>query len=110
MKIRWVKFADNESELKKMMFGKKCSAKKIYNKSVLLIYHNNNYYMVKNRCPHQGKTLDHASFEDGMIVCPWHHYGFDLKTGRGHGLHLENYPIEKRDDGYYAAFEYFSLF
>ena len=93
-----------------MLMGKSCAPTRINGKALLLVHHQSTYYLVKNRCPHQGITLENATCEDGFIVCPWHRYAFDLETGRGAGLYLENYPIEKREDGYYAGFEYFSLF
>lgn len=110
MKERWVKIANTETDLHAMLMGKSCAAHKINNTAVLLVHHNAEFHLVKNRCPHQGITLERASCEDGMIVCPWHHYAFDLKTGRGGGLYLDIYPIEQRADGFYAMFEYFSLF
>lgn len=109
-KIRWVKFASSEDELVELLRGRSCSAIKVNSKALLLVKHQEDYHLVKNRCPHQGITLENATCEDGKIVCPWHHYGFDLKNGRGAGLYLEIYPIEKHEDGYYAGFEYFSLF
>jgi nitrite reductase/ring-hydroxylating ferredoxin subunit len=33
-------------------------------------------------CPHLLGPLAEAPVEDGRIVCPWHGYGFDVKTGR----------------------------
>lgn len=36
-------------------------------------------------CPHLGGPLDEAGVEDGSIVCPWHGFRFDLRTGRGMG-------------------------
>ena len=90
--------------------GKKSCGFNVNSTNVLLLFHQNKYHLVKNKCPHQGIKLDGAKCEEGMIVCPWHHYAFDLKTGRGGGLHLENYPIEFRENGIYAGFEYFSWF
>jgi nitrite reductase/ring-hydroxylating ferredoxin subunit len=110
MKIRWVKFAEDEKHLKELFMGRSCSPLKVNNTAVLLVEHQGEIHMVKNRCPHQGITLEKATCEDGKIVCPWHHYGFDLKHGRGAGLYLDIYPIERREDGFYAGFEYFSLF
>ncbi|MEX1002877.1 MAG: Rieske (2Fe-2S) protein [Crocinitomicaceae bacterium] len=110
MKTKWVRFAKDETELDKIFMGKSCVPLKVNATAVVLVKHQGEIYLVKNRCPHQGKPLDQASCEDGFIVCPWHQYAFDLKTGRGSGLYLENYPVEKREDGYYAAFEYFSWF
>jgi nitrite reductase (NADH) small subunit len=32
-------------------------------------------------CPHEEGPLGEGSVEDGRIVCPWHGYSFDPKTG-----------------------------
>jgi len=110
MKIKWVYFAESWAELEKELNNRSCAKLVIDGHGVLLVKHANTFYLVKNKCPHQGAKLDNATCEDGKIVCPWHHFGFDLKTGRGAGLYLENYPIEEKLDGLYAGFEYFSWF
>jgi nitrite reductase (NADH) small subunit len=32
-------------------------------------------------CPHEGGPLGEGSIEDGRVVCPWHGYSFDPRTG-----------------------------
>ena len=32
-------------------------------------------------CPHEGGPLGEGSIEGGRVVCPWHAYAFDVKTG-----------------------------
>lgn len=32
-------------------------------------------------CPHEGGPLGEGRIEDGRVVCPWHEFAFDLKTG-----------------------------
>jgi nitrite reductase (NADH) small subunit len=32
-------------------------------------------------CPHEGGPLGEGVIEDGRVVCPWHGYAFDPKTG-----------------------------
>jgi nitrite reductase (NADH) small subunit len=32
-------------------------------------------------CPHEGGPLGEGMIEDGRVVCPWHSYAFDLRTG-----------------------------
>jgi nitrite reductase/ring-hydroxylating ferredoxin subunit len=110
MKIKWVRFAKDEQELTSLLKGKLCSPLRVNSKAVLIVKHQDKIHLVKNRCPHQGITLERAECVNGEIICPWHHYGFNLENGQGGGLYLEIYPVEKRADGYYAAFEYFSLF
>lgn len=110
MKMKWFKFAASEEELNQLLGKRECVPLRVNSKGCLLVKHQDEFHLVKNRCPHQGITLENASCVDGTIVCPWHHYGFSLENGRGAGLYLDIYPIEKREDGYYAGFESLSLF
>jgi nitrite reductase (NADH) small subunit len=32
-------------------------------------------------CPHEGGPLGEGIIEEGRVVCPWHAYAFDLKSG-----------------------------
>jgi nitrite reductase (NADH) small subunit len=40
-----------------------------------------NISIVDNVCPHRGGPLGQGSIESGKIMCPWHAWEFDLKTG-----------------------------
>jgi nitrite reductase/ring-hydroxylating ferredoxin subunit len=111
MKTKWLRFAGSFDELENRMEGRQVKPVYFDGKGLLLVKHENRFYLVRNKCPHQGITLEKAQCDKGYIICPWHRYGFDLKTGRGGGgLYLDNYPLEQREDGIYAGFEYFSWF
>ena len=32
-------------------------------------------------CPHEGGPLGEGTIEGGKLVCPWHAYAFDVRTG-----------------------------
>ena len=32
-------------------------------------------------CPHEGGPLGEGSIENGRVVCPWHAFAFDVRTG-----------------------------
>jgi len=32
-------------------------------------------------CPHEGGPLGEGFVEQGCVVCPWHSYAFNLRTG-----------------------------
>ena len=34
-----------------------------------------------NVCPHRGGPLGQGIVEDGKLICPWHAWAFDAKTG-----------------------------
>jgi nitrite reductase/ring-hydroxylating ferredoxin subunit len=42
-------------------------------------------YAFQNRCPHAGGSLCNGWLEEGHIVCPNHHFKFEMETGKGHG-------------------------
>ena len=61
------------------------------------------FYAVDNRCPHMGYPMSKGSIRDGVLICHWHHWEFDLKSGGcflAFGDDLKAFPVEVRDDGY----------
>jgi NAD(P)H-dependent nitrite reductase small subunit len=39
------------------------------------------FYAVEACCPHEGGPLAEGVIEGTRVICPWHGYDFDLKTG-----------------------------
>lgn len=68
----------------------------------LAVYrHENEYYACDNRCPHMGYPLSEGSVRDGVLICHWHHWEFDLKTGAcflTNGDDVASFPIDRRGD------------
>ncbi len=61
------------------------------------------FYAVDNRCPHMGYPMSKGSIRDGVLICHWHHWEFDLKSGGcflASGDDLKAFPVEHRPDGY----------
>ncbi|MBX6361078.1 Rieske (2Fe-2S) protein [Pseudacidobacterium ailaaui] len=46
--------------------------------------------VMDNVCPHRGGPLGQGMVEAGKIICPWHAWAFDLKTGAA-----EHTPLAK---------------
>ncbi|HSZ17678.1 MAG TPA: Rieske (2Fe-2S) protein [Terracidiphilus sp.] len=42
---------------------------------------NGSICVLDGTCPHEGGPLGEGTIEDGRIVCPWHGYAFDPRTG-----------------------------
>jgi nitrite reductase (NADH) small subunit len=40
-------------------------------------------YAVEGVCPHRGAPLAYGALHDHTIVCPWHAWEFDCRTGIG---------------------------
>ena len=61
------------------------------------------------RCPHAGGRLSEGYVDAvGNIICPLHHYKFNLQNGRntsGEGYFLKMLPVEVRKEGVFVGFE-----
>ncbi len=61
-------------------------------------------YVTQRMCPHASVDLSTGYFAGHVIICPKHHYKFDVRTGRhisGEDYRLRIYPIEHDDQGRY---------
>ncbi|MEM7409849.1 MAG: Rieske (2Fe-2S) protein [Myxococcota bacterium] len=58
-------------------------------------------------CPHALGPLDAAPIESGRVICPWHGYAFDVRSGRGcdghERLRLASAPRLEQRDGHLWA-------
>lgn len=85
-------------------------------RSIGVIHSTDGLYAVRNRCPHQGAPLclgrvsgttfadrPHAyryDLDGRALACPWHHWEFDLRTGRSlfdPSVRVRTYPVVVRD-------------
>jgi nitrite reductase/ring-hydroxylating ferredoxin subunit len=51
---------------------------------ILVVNLDGSFHAFANRCPHQGGPLSKGRLEDGVMICPWHLWRFDARTGRPH--------------------------
>lgn len=61
--------------------------------------------MIDNQCLHVGSPLDGGAIVDGMVLCPWHGWAYDLETGAhvtsfGDREGLGVYPVQITEDGW----------
>ncbi len=50
-----------------------------------------------NVCPHRQGPLGEGWVEDGAVICPWHSWAFEAKTGEGvhnPGMRVEVFPLK----------------
>jgi nitrite reductase/ring-hydroxylating ferredoxin subunit len=76
-------------------------------KRICLVRHNNNFTAVQDSCSHNGESLSkgHINYL-GEIICPWHNYCFELRSGReiqGRAPALETYPVKIDETGFFIG-------
>jgi nitrite reductase/ring-hydroxylating ferredoxin subunit len=79
---------------------------KINGKSLCLVGYEGSVYALGSTCPHAGADLSGGWCRDGKLICPFHRYSYDIKTGKGdpgQNDYIDTYPVEVRDDGVYVS-------
>lgn len=60
-----------------------------------------------NACPHRQGPLGQGTIENGKVVCPWHAYAFDTKTGaaaHNPNVQVKIYKVKIEGDDVLVAF------
>jgi nitrite reductase/ring-hydroxylating ferredoxin subunit len=109
-KLKWTLLFEHRSELEDILGAKNPAVYKNMFGEVLLVKEKGEFLAFTNRCPHQNKPLNDSKILEGHIVCPWHQYAYSCETGRGHGLHIDQYPLKFEDDAVFIGKEVWSLF
>ena len=70
---------------------------------ICLVNIDNTFHAVSNSCPHLGESLSNGTLNYlGEIVCPWHSYRFNLKSGEEamrRCKDLKIYRVTEEDSG-----------
>jgi len=74
---------------------------------ICLVRHNNTFTAVQDSCSHNGESLSkgHINYL-GEIICPWHNYCFDTRSGReiqGRSPDLKTYSVKADDTGFFIG-------
>jgi len=48
---------------------------------------------IGDTCPHMGTSLTGAKVVEGKVECPWHHWRYDLRTGRSEARDWACVPV-----------------
>jgi nitrite reductase/ring-hydroxylating ferredoxin subunit len=73
---------------------------KLSGKGIIIVRYMDSIYALGATCPHAGAELSGGWCKDNKIVCPFHRYSYDLKTGKGspgQNDFIESYPVEIRE-------------
>ncbi len=51
-------------------------------KQIAIFKVENSFYALQNQCPHRGGPLAEGDVQDFIVTCPWHAWGFDVRSGK----------------------------
>lgn len=61
-------------------------------------------YALAGVCPHRGGPLGHGALHENWLVCPWHAWEFDCRTGTNDydpAVKVPTVPVRVRGDDIY---------
>lgn len=105
--MEWIKLFSSEGEARTRLSGKNTQLLIIKGKRICLAMHDHLFYAVQDRCSHNGESLSKGEVNiQGEIVCPWHNYRFELRSGKAcdsASPDLETFPIKADNNGFFIG-------
>jgi nitrite reductase/ring-hydroxylating ferredoxin subunit len=71
-------------------------------KSVLVLIETDGSFAVENACPHHGSSFDGGEVTTTHVVCPWHFWRIDFRTGtclHNPNVRAQTFPVVDDPDG-----------
>jgi nitrite reductase/ring-hydroxylating ferredoxin subunit len=103
----WIKIFQDSAAARKVLMNDRPQLVIIGDKRICLVLHNESLLAIEDRCSHNGESLSKGTVNYlGDVICPWHGYRFNLKTGREsdeRSRDLVTYPVREDDEGVFIG-------
>ncbi|HTY76385.1 MAG TPA: Rieske 2Fe-2S domain-containing protein [Candidatus Bathyarchaeia archaeon] len=63
------------------------------------------FYALDNACPHRGGPLGEGDLDGAAVLCPWHAWRWDVRTGanvNNPAVRVACFPVTLEDGGVYV--------
>lgn len=105
--MEWIKIFSNPADALAKIKPATTQLLVVHQKRICLARIENQFFAIEDKCSHNGESLSKGSINYiGEVVCPWHGYRFQLRTGREaneRSRDLETYPIKVDETGFYIG-------
>ena len=67
---------------------------------IALVNLDNEFYATQGQCLHLQGPLGEGRVEEGYLVCPWHGWHYDVRTGLNdfdHAIRIKTYEVRVED-------------
>jgi len=104
----WKLLPDAEKETILALENQQLISIELENKKICVTKLDNQFFGINDRCPHAGTplSLSEKCNKRGTVVCPTHHYKFNIKNGRsedGNQYKIPNYIFAQREEGLFIG-------
>lgn len=105
--MQWVKILSGKDEALERIKPGTTQLLVVHQQRICLARIADEFFAVEDKCSHNGESLSKGNTNYvGEVVCPWHGYRFNLRTGRESGERsrdLETYPVKVDESGFYIG-------
>jgi nitrite reductase/ring-hydroxylating ferredoxin subunit len=103
----WIKIFQNTNEANSVLRENQPRLLVVRGKRICMARYNGKILAVQDKCTHNGESLSKGNINYmGEVICPWHGYRFNLKTGREgsqQSSDLECFPIKESEEGIFVG-------
>ncbi len=105
--MEWIKVFSSGEEARQRLRENIPQLLVVRGQSICLVMRENLLYAIENKCSHNGESLSKGVVNFlGEVVCPWHGYRFNIKTGREsaeRSRDLQTYPVKENEEGVFVG-------
>lgn len=99
----WVRIFTNEEDALRALPENQPRLVVVEGTRIALVRTGGGFYAVQDFCTHNKESLSRGSINyRNEIICPWHGYCFDVKTGREsqqRSADLQTYAVKANEEG-----------
>lgn len=103
----WIKIFESKASAEVVLTENQPRLLVVRGKRICLVRREGKVFGVQDKCNHSGESLSKGNVNYlGEVVCPLHHYQFNLKTGRESAQRchdLECFPVKESDEGIFIG-------
>src|SRR5450432_2352364 len=105
--MEWIRIFATKDEARLRLRENQPQLLVVHGKRICLVLRKDHTFAVEDSCPHNGESLSKGTINYlGEVICPWHGYRYQLKTGRESAQRcrdLITYPIQEDETGFYIG-------
>jgi len=103
----WIKVFANSVAARQALVNNRPQLVIIGSTRICVVLNNENILAIEDKCSHNGESLSKGIVNYvGEVICPWHGYRFNLKTGREsaeRSRDLATYPVKENEEGVFIG-------
>ena len=105
--MNWIKIFPDENAASARLPEGRPQLLIVNERRVCLVRFHGEYFATQDTCSHNGESLSKGQLNYlGEIVCPWHNYRFEMRSGRecqSRSRDLEIFPLRIDETGFFIG-------